>query len=231
LVKDDPVLSARSADVKTLVLAVAAILMVGVSGVAQAQHPEAANAPKFGIAVVDIAFVFKNHAQLNATMENMKNEMKSIEENLKAKRDQITKMEEARNQMNAGTPDYKKLDDQLVEVKTKFNVDMDRLRRDLMERESKLYFTTYQQVTYTIAQYAKQRNIGLVLRFNGDQPDPTKPQDILKDINKPVVFENNVDITRDILAIVNNGAAAPAPGAPAGAGTNIGTNPNVQPLK
>ena len=139
---------------KTLVLAVAAILMVGVSGVAQAQHPEAANAPKFGIAVVDIAFVFKNHAQLNATMENMKGEMKNIEENLKAKRDQITKMEEARNQMNPGTPDYKKLDDQLVEVKTKFNVDMDRLRRDLMERESKLYFTTYQQVTYTIAQYA-----------------------------------------------------------------------------
>jgi Skp family chaperone for outer membrane proteins len=230
LVKDDPVLSARSADVKTLVLAVAAILMVGVSGVAQAQHPEAANAPKFGIAVVDIAFVFKNHAQLNATMENMKTEMKGIEENLKAKRDQITKMEEARNQLVAGTPDYKKLDDQLVEVKTKFNVDMDRLRRDLMERESKLYFTTYQQVTYTIAQYAKQRNIGLVLRFNGDQPDPTKPQDILKDINKPVVFENNVDITRDILAIVNNGAAAPAQGNPAG-GNAIGTNPNVQPLK
>lgn len=223
-----PVFSARSADVKNLVLAVAATLVVSVAGTAKAQHPEAANAPKFGIAVVDIAFVFKNHAQLNATMESMKGEMKNIEENLKAKRDQIGKMEAARDQMTAGSPDYKKLDDQLVEEKTKFNVDMDRLRRDLMERESKLYFTTYQQVTYTIAQYAKQRNIGLVLRFNGDRPDPAKPQDILKDINKPVVFENNVDITRDILSMVNGGAAVPAAPAPGGGTPAIGTNPGVQ---
>lgn len=196
---------------KTLVLAVAAALLIGAtSPQAQAQHPEAANAPKFGIAVVDISYVFKEHTQFKATMENMKNEMKSIEESLKAKRDQIASMEEARNQLKPGTPDFKSMDDKCAQAKAQFNLEMNRLQKDLMEKESKIYYQTYRQISDTIKYYATQRNIGLVLRFSGDLPDPSNPKDILKDINRPVVFENNVDITRDIVALVNNGGGARA---------------------
>ena len=151
----------------------------------------------------------------------MKAEMKGHEEKLKARRDSIAQMEEARNRLEAGSPDFKQADDRLATEKAKFNLEMDRLRKDLMERESKVYFSTYQEVSYTIANYAKQRNIGLVLRFNGDKPDPNKRPDILKDINKPVVFENNIDITRDILAIVNGGASS----------ANVGTNPSGLPAR
>lgn len=193
---------------KTLISAVAATLFLGVTmSPAGAQHPEAANAPKFGIAVVDVSYIFKEHKQFIATMEGMKGEMKNIEGQLKGKRDNIAKLEEARNQLNPGTPEYTAKDDQLATEKAKFNLEMERLRKQLMARESKVYFDTYQQVSYKIAEYAKQRNIGLVLRFNGDQPDVNNRSDILKDINKPVVYENNIDITRDILAIVNGGAA------------------------
>ncbi len=208
--------SARSADVKTLPLAVAAALLtLATSYPAQAQHPEAANAPKFGIAVVDISYVFKEHKRFIATMEGMKNDMKGIEDQLKSKRDAIAQMEEARNRLEVGSADFKKLDDQLATEKAKFNLEMDRQRKNLMEKESQVYFSTYQEVSYAITNYAKQRNIGLVLRFNGDKPDPNKRPDILKDINKPVVFENNIDITRDILAIVNGGAATNVGGRPA----------------
>ncbi|WP_425399838.1 OmpH family outer membrane protein [Aeoliella sp.] len=191
---------------KTFALAVAAALLIGVaSPQAQAQHPEAANASTFGIAVVDISFVFKNHDQFKARMEQMKNEMKGIEDGLKAKRDGIARMEEARNNLKPGTPDYKLKDDELAQAKAGFNLEMNRLQKDLMEKESKIYYSTYRQISDTIANYAKQRRIGLVLRFSGDLPDPSNPKDILKDINRPVVFENNVDITRDIVTLVNSG--------------------------
>lgn len=193
---------------KILTMAVAAALSFSAASVfAQTQHPEAANAPKFGIAVVDISYVFKEFTKFKSTMEGMKTEMKGIEDSLKTKRDAIAQLEEARNQLKPGTPDFKAKDEQLATEKAKFNLEMDRLRKDLMERESKVYFSTYQQVSYTIGEYAKQRNIGLVLRFNGTRPDPNNSRDILKDINKPVVFENNIDITRDIVAILNGGAA------------------------
>lgn len=202
---------------KTLNLAVAAALVIAAaSSVAQAQYPEAANAPKYGVAVVDISYVFKEYKQFTSTMESMKTQMKGLEASLKAKRDAIAQLEEERNRHNPGSEDFKRLDDQLATDKAKFNLEMDRARKDLMEKESKVYFSTYQQVSYVIGEYAKQRKIGLVLRFNGERPDPNNSRDILKDINKPVVFEDNVDITRDIVAILNGGAG----GAPAvGSGT------------
>jgi len=205
--------------VKTVTQAVAAILFLGATTApADAQHPEAANAPKYGVAVVDISYIFKEHKNFIATMEQMKSEMQGLEQKLKAKRDAIAKLQEDRDLREPGSEDFKRLDDQLATEKAKFNLEMDRLRKDLMERESKVYFNTYQQVVYAIGNYAKQRNIGLVLRFNGDKPDPNDRNAILREINKPVVFENNVDITRDILAIVNGGAA-----------TEVGRNPAGQP--
>ena len=180
--------------------------------------PIAANASKFGVAVVDISFIFKEHKTFLATMDQMKQQMQGIEQQLKGKRDEIGKMEAARNQLNPGTPEYKKLDDDLATAKAKFNLDMDRARKNLMGQEKDVYFRTYQQVSYEVAKYAQQRNIGLVLRFNGDEPDPNRRPDVLKDINKPVVFANNIDITRDILAIVNGGAA-----------TSVGSRPATTP--
>lgn len=203
---------------KTFLSAVAATLLIGAaSAPAQAPYPEAANAPKFGIAVVDVSYIFKEHKQFIATMEGMKTEMQGIEQTLKTKQQAIMQLEEKRNTLNPGTPDYKAKDEQLVREKADFSIQMDKIRKDLMEREKEVYFKTYQQVSYIIANYARQRKIGLVLRFNGDKPDPGIRQDVLKDINKPVVFENNIDITRDILALVNGGAAA-AVGSNPGAG-------------
>lgn len=191
---------------KTLISAVAATLFLGVvtsPAIAQQQHPEAANAPKFGIAVVDVSYIFKEHKQFIATMEGMKDEMKNIDSQFKGKRDALMKLEEERNRLNVGTPEYSAKDDQFATKKAQLGLEVERVRKQFMTRESKVYFETYQDLSYKIAEYAKQRNIGLVLRFNGARPNGSDRGDILKDINKPVVFENNIDITRDIVAIVN----------------------------
>ena len=37
-----------------------------------------------------------------------------------------------------------------------------------------------------IANYARQHDIGLVLRYNGDKADPNRREDVLRDINKIV---------------------------------------------
>jgi hypothetical protein len=51
-----------------------------------------------------------------------------------------------------------------------------------------------------------------VLRFNGDEIDPNKPQELIKAINNPIIFQNSIDITGDIMARLN-GAPAAAVGA------------------
>ena len=170
---------------------------------APAQNPAGANATKFGIGVVDVGYIFKKHERFRDTMESMKKEMETIEQQLKAKRDQVAQKEQQRNSYKVGSPEYKQLDDELARSKADFNLEMTRLRKDFLEREGKVYYQTYLEVDNAVKYYAERHNIGLVFRFNGEAPDPNRREDVLRAINKPVVFQNRIDITPDVLTLLN----------------------------
>jgi Skp family chaperone for outer membrane proteins len=177
------------------------------------------NAATHGVAVVDISFIFKNHARFKAAMENMKKEMENIEAQLKGKRDEIAKIEEKRNTYTTGSNEYKQVDDQLTRAMADFNVEMTRIRKDFLDREAKEYYKTYLEIVDAVGLYATQRNIGLVIRYNGDPVDPNRREDVLREINKPVVFQNRIDITGEVLRALNRDIGMQqtgAPGAPAG---------------
>lgn len=199
---------------KTLISAVAATVILGVTCTAtQAAYPESANVSKFGVAIVDIGYIFDQHKSFTAAMEGMKKEMKQIEDSLKTKRDAIATQEKGLVEMAktiaTTSPQYKAADDRLARAKADFNLEMNKLRKDLMQRESRIYFQTYKQVKSAVARYAQQKNIGMVLRFNGNEPNPEVRPDIIKAINNPLWYYDNIDITREILDIVNGGPTAP----------------------
>ncbi len=178
---------------------------------AQGPNPAGANASKYNIAVVDISYIFKKHARFTATMESMKKEMEGIEADLKADRQKIAEQEQQRNQFNVGTAEYKQLDEEIARKMAEFNLKMGKLRKDFLERESKVYYQTYLEVVDAVKYYAQRQNIGLVLRFNGEPVDANRRDDVLREINKPVVIQDKIDITPDVLALLNRDAgAAPA---------------------
>ncbi|MEX2315530.1 MAG: OmpH family outer membrane protein [Pirellulales bacterium] len=185
----------------------------GPSSPAFGQSRDSLNAATHHVAVVDISYIFKNHAAFRNSMDNMKKEMDNIEVQLKGKREQIGKIEEERNKFNVGNDQYKKLDEQLAREMANFNLEMTRLRKDFLDREAKEYYKTYLEVVDAVTQYARARNIGLVIRFNGDPVDPNRREDVLREINKPVVFQNQIDITPDVLKLLNRDVAA-VPGQP-----------------
>lgn len=185
----------------------------------QGPNPKGANATKFHVAVVDISYIFKNHRRFKATMDSMKQEMDGIEKELKTDREKIAQQEQQRNQYNAGTAEFKQLDEEIARQMSEFNLKMGKLRKDFLEREAKVYYQTYLEVVDAITYYAQRQGIGLVLRFNGDPIDPNKREDVLREINKPVVVQDKVDITGDILVMINRDQPAP-PAQP-----QIGTRP------
>jgi Skp family chaperone for outer membrane proteins len=192
-----------------------------ISAQAQAPNPAGANAEKHGIAVVDISYIFKEHTRFRAAMESMKKEMATIEAELKADRDRIAQTEQERNKFNVGTADYKKFDEDVARMMAEFNLKMTRLRKDFLEREAKVYYQTYLEVCEAVGYYAKRHNIGLVIRFNGEPVDPNKREDVLREINKPVPWQDNIDITPDVLALLNRDQRSqPTPQNP-----TVGTRP------
>ncbi len=179
-------------------------------GVAQQPNSVGANSSRFGIAVLDVSYVFKNHKQFLMSMEGLKTEMQSAEGQLKAERDQIQTMEEQRKVYKTGSAEFKKLDEEIARRKAEFNLKAGKIRKDFLEREAKVYYQTYMAVNQVVQYYAQQHNIGLVLRFNGDAIDQDRREDVLRAINKPVVVQNNIDITPDVLALVNRGGVGGA---------------------
>lgn len=211
--------------------AIAALLTVAVAAHAQqAANPAGANAAKFGIAVVDIPYIFKNYSRFRSTSEAMKKEMETIDANVKAERASIAQAEQQRNSFNAGTPEYKKADEELARMMAEFQLKTSKLQKDFMERQAKLYYQTYLQVVEAVNMYAKSQNIGIVLRFNGEEVDANKREDVMRDINKQVVFQNNIDITPDVLMLLNSGTQQ-AQQRPAGASNTVprtGAQPGSQ---
>jgi Skp family chaperone for outer membrane proteins len=170
---------------------------------AQTPNPAGANAPKFGVAVVDIPYIFKNYDKFRATSDIMKKEMETIDADVKAERTNIAKTEQLRNTFNAGSAEYKKHDEELARMMAEFQLKTTKLQKDFMERQAKLYYQTYLEVVSAVSKYAQSHNIGMVMRFNGEPVDPLKREDVMRDINKQVVHQERIDITPDVLLLLN----------------------------
>jgi len=182
-------------------------------GFAEAQQPPAssygANVSRYNIAVVDISYIFKNHQRFKAQMDTMKQDVEATEKVLMQERQAIAKLGEQLKQLKPGTPDYKNLDEQIAKQKAEFNLKASKQRKDFLEREAKIYFQTYLEVRDSVKLYAQHHNVGLVIRFNGDEVDPNRREDVLRAINQPIVFQNSIDITADVLQDLNRTARSP----------------------
>ena len=185
------------------------------TAVAQQAGSPSANAARFGIAVVDVNYIFKNYSQFKTAMEGIKTDIQQAEGKLKTSREAIQGKEAEARQFEPNSNEFKQLDENLARQKADFNIKASRIRKDFQEREAKVYYQTYLQVSSAVQQYAKQNNIGLVLKFNGDEVNADNPKAILSAINKPVVTQNGIDITPDVLALLNRGGATSAARRPA----------------
>ena len=182
-------------------------LLSSVEASAQGVSP-GANASRFGTAVVDINYIFKNYSRFTSALEGLKKQMKTADDQLKSERSKIASKEEERGQYKVGSVDYKRVDEEIAQLTAAFQLKANRIRKEFLEREAKVYYETYQEVSNAVKYYAQQHSIGLVLKFNGDPIDPAVREQILMAIKfKTVVYQNNIDITPDVLALLNRGGA------------------------
>ena len=191
--------------------AVAVLLSAAISSrPATAQNPAGVNAPKVGIAVVDINYIFKNNEKFRAAMDGMKQEFQTVDAELKAEQQKIVQAEQQKQTFNPGSNEFKQLDDRIVTMKADLQVKVTQKRKVLVEKEADIYYRTYQEVSQAITYYAQRQNIGIVLRFNGDEADPNNRESILRSINKAVHYQNQIDITPDVLALLNRNSEGTA---------------------
>ena len=179
---------------------------------AQAPAAQAHSAgPATAVAVIDVGYVFKNHARFKAAMDKMKDEVMAAENSLKAERDRINGLMEQLKGFNVGTPEFKKLEAEIAKAQGDFNVNAQLQKKDFMDREAKVYLQVYTEIEKAVEQFAREHRIAVVHRFDGEPVDNSDRNQILRGITKPIVYlEPGIDITPDILKMLNGPAVAGA---------------------
>lgn len=211
---------------QTMIVAIVALAALGqIPAQAQPPAPAAQPAaprpaaarpatPASHAAVIDVGYIFKNHARFKTAMDKMKDEVLAAENLLKAERDRINGLMEQLKGFNVGTPEHRKLEAEIAKAQGDFSVNAQLQKKDFMDREAKVYLQVYSEIEKAVSQFARENGIAVVHRFDGETVDNSDRNRILGSITKPIVYyDPQVDITPDILKMLNGAAVAGTPAA------------------
>ncbi|MES1213028.1 MAG: OmpH family outer membrane protein [Singulisphaera sp.] len=152
------------------------------------------------VALIDLPYVLKNHGGFNQRLEELRREAEGAENDLKAKRDAIQKLMVQLDDLNRGSPDFKKLEEEITKRQASLSVDVNITKKKFQEAEAKLYYEVYQAILAEVRYYAEANRITLVLKFNGDEANKDNPEEIMREMQKMVLYYNPaIDITPIIL--------------------------------
>jgi len=155
------------------------------------------------IALIDVSYVFKNHKAFKDRAELIKKEVKDYDGRLTEQKKGLSDKKNKLSEYKAGTPDYERLEAELAREAANLDVEAGLKRKEILEKEAKVYYDTYIEMIAAVKAFCGPRKIGLVLRFDGEEIDPNDRASVFRGVNRPVVYQDGIDITLDILDIVN----------------------------
>ena len=103
------------------------------------------------------------------------------------------------NTFEVGTPERNQKEGQLEQEQTTLRTYARQKETDLLNREAQIYYNTYQKMQSVVSSFATENDIALVLRFDSADMNPTNRADVIKGVNRAVVFHHYRDISKYII--------------------------------
>jgi Skp family chaperone for outer membrane proteins len=211
--------SVLSASAAALLSAVLLCPQVGYSQGAAAPATAAAAAPH-KVALIDMAYVFKNYEKFSVLREDLKAKIQVSEEEAKGKAGNIQEMQAKLKAYAEGSEEFNAAEKQFAQASADFEAFRRAAQRDFLKQESQIYHTVYMDVSDAVAKYAKYYKYNLVLRFNREDLDTENAQKLIEGMNRQVVyFENENDITQSVTDYLNKKYGGQTATKPAGSAT------------
>lgn len=169
------------------------------------------------IAIVDVAYIFKEHPAIKAQVEKVEKDLQNYDQELNSKREELKTAAEQLKAFKAGTPEYTRQEELVASLESKLRLDMARKRKELADAEARIYYDNYQRIAATVKLLAEYNQIDIVLRYNSEEMDLEKGDTVIRGVMKSIVFHNpKIDMTNAVMQYLDKAqvAAAPAAGAP-----------------
>ena len=170
--------------------------------------------PSFGqestgglVAVLDVAKVFKNNAKFDQQLarirqeaETEKNKIQEQQESIRARAVKVNALpaDQARFQQEA------QLEQEQAALRTRAR----QIEGALLKREAKIYYDAYVEMQQIVSKMAKQYGITLVLRFDSSSINPENRGEVVKGVNRTVVYMHRLDLTDLVIREMSSATAA-----------------------
>lgn len=156
------------------------------------------------IAVIDIAAIYKAHSRFSQMMNEIKADMEAADGAVKKERDTLKGMVDSMEQFRSGTPDYKRLEEEIARRQADLATRVQLQKKEFLLREARVHYTVYQEVMQEVDYFAASHGISMVFRFNSEPIDVERPEDVLRHINRPIVWvPQGCNITPYVLERLN----------------------------
>lgn len=156
------------------------------------------------VAVVDVAYIFKNHPGIKAQVAKVEADLKSYDTELKGKREQLQSTAAKLKTLSPGSPEYAALEEQFAGMDSKLRLEMARKRKELADAEAKIYFDNYQQITAGVKFLAGHYKINLVLRYNSEAMEQKNGESVIRGVMKSIVYhDDSLDMTPGVMQYLN----------------------------
>jgi hypothetical protein len=156
-----------------------------------------------GIALIDVGEVYKNCLKFRRDIQKMKSDLASWESQIRndyeRRRRRTEEILAERDKHAPGSSEFLRLDAEAESLRfAPLAVEMP-TRKELILREAKIYFDTYEDICEAIREYADAHEIGLVLHHSREPVALNKAASLMRRVKQKVVCHNLPDITDEII--------------------------------
>lgn len=159
---------------------------------ALSDEPASAERPhRIPVAVIDIAKVFKDHRRFAERMTGIKSNIEDFERYVRARTTEIAGIKNDQPEKSAAMA--MDLSNE-IELKRKLFLDL----------EADIYFEVYSEVAAHAEQVCRERDVGLLLRYNTDKMLKGNRDSVFQGANRGVVCCRVPDLTDEVIGIANS---------------------------
>jgi Skp family chaperone for outer membrane proteins len=154
--------------------------------------------PATTLALMDVAYIFKNHKRFNEQMKEIQRDALDVQQKIAATNAQLELLK-GRLSQTTDESEKEKLEVELATQTTQHQIYTRKLQLESQKAEATLYYETYMLLQVETKKYCRSRGIHVVLKSTRDEIKRDDRNSIMQGLARPIVFSDAPDISDDVL--------------------------------
>jgi Skp family chaperone for outer membrane proteins len=152
------------------------------------------------IALLNPDRIFKTHKPFQEKLTQLQDEAKEVEQTVQTRQAELETVTNQLRRAQQGSPEFQRLQIQVIKLQNELQQYINSERQKLQHKEAMLLLSFHRQIDALVTKFSKERGIKLVIRQQESSLEENQQlAEIVKAINRAILYEDGLDITDEIL--------------------------------